>query len=50
MNLDFDLNFQWQDENVCDVEGLSIPASISKKHRIPLLEENADAIWVTQNW
>ena len=43
-----DLNFEWHDKSDCDVEGLSIPSSISKKHRTPMLEENADPIWVTQ--
>ena len=50
MNLDFDFDFEWHDENDFDIEGLSIPSSISKKHRTPLLEENADPIWVTQKW
>ena len=52
MNLDFNFGFEWHDEN--DIEGLSIPSNISKKHRTPLLEEmrlDVDPInWVTQKF
>ena len=48
MMADDDLDFEWHDEDECDVEGLTISNSIAKTHGTPLLEENSDPIWVTE--
>lgn len=43
---DDDFDYEWHDEDECDLEGLAIPPDVTFQHGTPLLED-ADPIWTT---
>ena len=41
-----DDDYEWHDEDECDLEGLAIPPDVTFQHGAPLLVD-ADPIWTT---